>query len=837
MLANQRLAKVFFLSTLSVLLLLFVVLYWYSVPLIKKEVYQVELNASRLVLNNVFELTNKMYSSLEAYKQEAINGHKQTLRDLINLTENHLKQALKQAKRAGLSREQALKQFYQDLRSYKYGREDYIWVANHDYHLLSHPDERFHETNASNVRSADGELIIPDIIDDVITKGEGFYRYNWHRLGKTNAVEKVSYVRYFPKWNIFIGTGVYLDDVEAEVQQRKQNAIEELRQALSNIEIAKTGYLFVFDEAGNMLAHPNPNIDKTNALDLLNPLSGMPILQELKDLADTGEELIYKWDRPTDQNNYIYDKLSLVRHIEGFDWYICSSVYVDELQASSQLLSQRILWIGLLALCFTIFLAFWFSKWITRPISRLARVASAVRHGDLSVRASMQRKDELGLLANTFDEMIGQLQENISQLDQTVATRTYDLQQAVIDKQQAQLQLAEAHRMNSVGQLAGGLAHDFNNILTVILGNLLILKNDHEAQPEIINHLNPAVRAAKRGSDITSRLLAFSRRQALSPKNVALIPAIEETLKLIRGSVSKTIALDFEHTGVQHDLAFIDEALFDNCLINLILNARDAVVSSQKSGGAIRLKLSEMSVLARDKHLQTRHFDDPLAPGEYLQIDIHDTGTGFSEQALQHAFDPFFTSKTDGQGSGLGLSMVYGFIKQSKGYIAIANNTDHSDHVLGAKITILLPKCSKIVDYRDSEASEARVLAGTAHDQGLVDKLVLLVEDNADVRDIIRQQLLKYGMRIIEASDADEASLLISSLDEVFALVSDISMPGELDGFGLADAFKHSHPSSKIVLMSAYADQVKACGLDYEVMQKPFEIDELIQRLAENTDA
>lgn len=824
MLAKQRLAKVFFLSTLSVLLLLFAVLYWYSVPLIKKEIYQVELNASRLVLNNVFELANKMYSSLEAYEQEATDGHKQSLKALIHLTENHIHQALKQAQRQGIGKDQALYQFYQDLRHYKYGREDYIWIANRDYHLLSHPDDRFHQTSASNLKSIKGELIIPNIIDDVVNKGEGFYRYNWHRLGEVEAVEKISYVRYFPEWDIFIGTGVYLDDIQAEVKQRQQAAIEELRQALSNIEIAKTGYLFVFDEQGNMLAHPNPNIDQTNALSLQNPLSGQPILQELKDLADTGQELAYKWDRPTDQNNYIYDKLSLVRHIEGFDWYICSSVYVDELQASSQLLSQRILWIGLLALCFTIFLAFWFSKWITRPISRLANVAKAIRHGDLSVRADMQRKDELGLLATTFDDMVGQLQENIAELDQTVAKRTYDLQQAVIEKQQAQLQLAEAHRMNSVGQLAGGLAHDFNNILTVILGNLLILKSDHEAQPGIVSHVDPAVRAAKRGSDITSRLLAFSRRQALSPKPIAMVSAIEETLKLMRGSVSNTIELNFDHAALGDDLAYLDEALFDNCLINLILNARDAIVSANTKAGQIKLVLSELNIDAsnQDERLQ---FDDQVHAGDYLRLEVQDNGSGFSEEALQHACDPFYTSKTDGQGSGLGLSMVYGFIKQSKGYIAIANHLDENRQVQGAKIVILLPKCAD--SQQGQQANET--LPALAHHKRLKNKLVLLVEDNADVRDIIRQHLLQYGLTVIEAGDADEASKLIHCLPDLFALVSDVSMPGELDGFGLADQFKQVHPDSPIVLMSAYADKGKAQR--YEVLQKPFAIEALIQRL------
>ena len=442
MLPKYKLAMVFFLSTLSILLLLFTALYWYSVPLIKKEIYQVELNASRLVLNNVFELANKMHFNLKTYEQEAINAHKRNLNSVISLTENHIQQMLTQAERNGISQPEAFKQFFSDLRSYQYGNNDYIWVANKDYLLLSHPDPRFHQTNASQLKDAQGELIIPRLINDVINKGEGFYRYTWHRLGEVESVEKISYVKYFPQWDFFIGTGVYLDDVKLEVQHRRDQAVEELRQALEEIVIAQTGYLFVFDDQGNMLAHPNPNIDKTNALTLKNPVSGHSILQELKNVADTGNELEYKWDRPTDQNHYIYDKISLVRHLEGFDWYICSSVYVDELQASSKLLSQRIMNIGLLALLIAIALAFWFSKWITRPISKLAHISKKVSQGDLTVKANLNRQDELGILANTFDDMVGQLKQNIDTLDSTVEHRTQELQKAVLDTQIAQQQLA-----------------------------------------------------------------------------------------------------------------------------------------------------------------------------------------------------------------------------------------------------------------------------------------------------------------------------------------------------------------------------------------------------------
>lgn len=428
MFSQHKLARIFFSTIILILLALFIAIYWYSVPLIKKEVYQVERNSSRLVLNNIFELASRMHLNLESYRQEAIGAHKRNLISVISLAESYVKDSLNNAKKNNLSKEQALESVFEGLRHFTYGRDDYIWVANYDAKILSHPDPRFHGTDASQLKDAKGELIIPRVIDKVVEKGEGFYQYIWHRLREQEEVEKISYIKYFPEWDFFIGSGVYLDDIEEEIKLRKAKAIKELRQALNQIVIAKTGYLFIFDKQGNMLAHPNPNIDKTNALLLKDPATNQSILKELIDVADTGKELSYLWDRPTDPNNYIYEKLSLVRHLEGFDWYICSSVYVDELQSSSELLSKRLLMIGLIALFFAIILAFLFVKWVTRPITALASVAAKVTKGDLSVKSGIERSDELGILAHAFDSMVSRLRNSIETLDSKVASRTKALE-------------------------------------------------------------------------------------------------------------------------------------------------------------------------------------------------------------------------------------------------------------------------------------------------------------------------------------------------------------------------------------------------------------------------
>ena len=664
----QKLSRSFFSAITAILLVLLIGIYWYSVPLINKEVYQIEKNASRLVLNNVFELANSMQLSLKPRKEEVV-----------------------------------------------------------------------------------------------------------HRL----------------------------------------------RQIIKNSVVAKTGYLFIFDEQGNMLHHPNPNINGTNAIQLKDPQTGQPILQELIAVADTGKELEYEWDKPSDANNYSYKKLSLVRHLPELGWYICSSVYIDELQSSGKLLSQRILTMGLIAFMFAIVLALIFSYWVTKPINALALVAKRVSRGDLTVTSGISRTDELGILGKSFDDMVNQMRENIETLDLKVASRTKtlattnaQLQQAMSESQQAQQQLAQVQHINAVGQLAGGLAHDFNNILTIILGNLLAAQQDNEDDKLLLSRLIPAIKASRKGSDITNRLLAFSRRQYLLPCRVNITELIDETIELLKGSLPSKITINTEYSSEELQV-YVDANQLENCLINLVLNAKDAM----PNGGNITLLVNKITVT--DSLL----FDEEVKFGDYLDVTIIDNGHGFSEQAISKAFEPFFTTKSTHQGSGLGLSMVFGFIKQSQGYIRIANLESG-----GAKISLLLP----LVAYKEKENSNANNLTDEkmSKETDFSNKLILLVEDDHDVRAIIREQLISFGLNVIEANDSDEAEQLINTINDLYGMVSDISMPGDKDGFELSALLKSRSPSCKIVLMSGYFQQQHEPNKDTPILlKKPFVANKLFQAL------
>jgi signal transduction histidine kinase/ActR/RegA family two-component response regulator len=791
---HSKLSRRFFAVVSGLLIAAFTLVYWYSVPLIKQKVFEIERSSSRLILNNVFELANRMYANMEDYRAQALQVHQQQLMTSVAITASYLRSSLKQ----GYSREQA----FNTIRDFSFGQRDYIWVADYQGTILSHPDPRFHGKTASSIPDKQGSQILMPIIQLAVKQGAGFYPYQWQKLDGTQALAKISYVKSYPEWGLVIGAGVYLDDIEQEVAQRKARALHELRAALATIQVAKTGYLFVFDSKAHMLIHPNANIDQTEFKTLQNPLTQHAIANDLMTIADTGKELTYLWDKPSDPGHYVYEKLSLVRYLKGFDWYICSSVYTDELQSSALLLSNRILTIAFITLVLSLGLAFYFIRRITQPLNQLAATAWQVSQGDLNARSSIQQNDEIGLLAHSFDGMVQRLKTTIDSLDSEVKQRT----NALLETN------AKAQRMQAVAQLAGGLAHDFNNLLAIILGNLRLITESTPHQVNLTEYTEPALRAATRGTELTQRLLAFARRQPLQTQVIELQHLLDEVLLLLKNTLGQHIHLSYSHNNPQTIWLKVDANQLENALINLALNAKEAM----PKGGRIHMSVS---LADYQQTLAPNDFDEPIQPALYALLQIEDTGLGFSEAAQVAAFEPFYSTK-QGKNSGLGLSMVYGFVKQSQGYIQIANRKPH-----GACISLLLP----LVPTPSSTNAQASL----THEPTLQGKLWLLVEDDADVRQLIRHYLVDFGLQVIEAEDAQEASELIKQLPELVGMVSDMLLNGSVQGLNLAQQLQQQQPHSVIVLMSAYTplDFVPTAGQGWVFLSKPFTAEALQQAL------
>ena len=383
--------------------------------------------------------------------------------------------------------------------------------------------------------------------------------------------------------------------------------------------------------------------------------------------------------------------------------------------------------------------------------------------------------------------------------------------------EQAREQLAQSQKMEAVGQLTGGVAHDFNNLLTIVVGNLEIaqrtLDNWNEGARERVRRLvTNAMRGAQKGTALTQRLLAFSRRQPLDPKILDLNKSLVGMSEFMRRSLGETIKLEIIGAdGLWRVEA--DPVQLEATILNLAVNARDAM----PKGGKLAIETSNVVL---DESYCRRAGD--LVAGEYVEITVSDTGEGMSHNVLHHAFEPFFTTKVVGQGTGLGLSQVYGFVKQSGGHVEIASELGR-----GTTVTIYLPRLHG--DFRDQHAEENHVPDDETADT------ILVVEDDHDVRAYVGEILRELNFRVFETHDSEAALTLLDRKDvHVDLLLSDVVLPG-MNGRQLADELKRRQPAVKVLFMTGYArDAIVHDGrLDpgVQLIQKPFTKDDLAARV------
>ncbi len=386
----------------------------------------------------------------------------------------------------------------------------------------------------------------------------------------------------------------------------------------------------------------------------------------------------------------------------------------------------------------------------------------------------------------------------------------------ITEQQNLEAQLRQAQKMEAVGQLTGGLAHDFNNLLGAITGSLELLGaraargNTEESE----RYLNVALTACKRAAALTHRLLAFSRRQTLDAKAVNINRLITGMAELIRRTVGPQIEVEVVSAS---DLwmTSVDAGQLENALLNLCINARDAMPSS----GRLTVETGNRWIDSRT----AREHD--LASGQYISMCVSDTGTGMTADIAARAFDPFFTTKPTGMGTGLGLSMVYGFAKQSGGQVRI-----YSEIGQGSMVCIYLPRLSGADEIIDPVAP-----AGSIAPLGGVNGKVLVVDDESSMRMVMADVLTELGYEVIEAHDGSSALRVLDSGIALELLVTDVGLPGGMNGRQVADAAKVRRPDLKVLFVTGYAENAAIgngfIGPGMQVLTKPFSIDEFVRRI------
>ncbi len=366
-------------------------------------------------------------------------------------------------------------------------------------------------------------------------------------------------------------------------------------------------------------------------------------------------------------------------------------------------------------------------------------------------------------------------------------------------------QLRQAQKLEAIGQLTGGLAHDFNNLLTVILGNAEVLVDRLSDDKNLRRLAEMSWAAAQRGAELVHRLLAFARRQALEPQVVDLNSLLNGLDALLRRTISQDIEIEFLQPA---DLwkALVDPAQLETAILNLCINARDAM----PCGGRLTIETANISL---DEHFADWKAD--AASGQYVMMTISDTGTGMEPNVLARAFEPFFTTKEAGKGSGLGLSMVFGFAKQSNGHVKI-----HSRPGAGTTIKMYLPRAAQADKEITSSPSRSKLPRGS--------ETILLVDDNELVRTYAATQLASLGYKLVSASSGQEALDTLREITDIDLLFTDVVMPGRLSGLHLAEEARIIRPNLPILFTSGYADNAQGdLGFGIHFLRKPYRPSEL----------
>jgi PAS domain S-box-containing protein len=389
-----------------------------------------------------------------------------------------------------------------------------------------------------------------------------------------------------------------------------------------------------------------------------------------------------------------------------------------------------------------------------------------------------------------------------------------DRRQAEAVLRQRNEELRQAQKMEAIGRLAGGVAHDFNNLLTAIQGFAELLRESGSTKDEEAEYVDEILKAAGRAAQLTRQLLAFSRRQVLAPRVLALDQILSGTDKLLRRLIGEDVDLVCESEAA---LARVkaDPGQIEQVLVNLAINARDAM----PNGGTLRISLATVEIDER-----TASLSKGLTEGRYVRLDVVDDGIGMSAETLSKVFEPFFTTKPEGKGTGLGLAMVYGIVRQSGGSVEVDSRPGK-----GTRFRILLPQCDDVEDVSVKEAPSRRSHRGS--------EILLLVEDDDTVRGLVGTTLRRYGYTVIEAAGALAAlEASRSTQGPIHLLLTDVVMP-HMNGRRLAELIRTERADTRILFMSGYSDDaILRAGVQTHQMpfiQKPFSAETLAAKIRE----
>lgn len=499
-------------------------------------------------------------------------------------------------------------------------------------------------------------------------------------------------------------------------------------------------------------------------------------------------------------------------------------VPVDSLEAPLWRFMQSLTIAGLLLVAAALLLAFLIARFLIDAFRKIRRSVESVNRGevvDTEPSAIPEINDvitAISVMSRNLSERTEALNRLNNSLEAEVAERTRALVEEMNRREESEARLQHMERIEAIGQLTGGIAHDFNNMMSVVISGLELTKRRlAQGSADVEQYVEGAMQGARSAARLTERLLAFSRQQNLKPEAVDCNALLSEIREILQRTIPENIDIQL-YPGEGLWLSHMDATGLENTIINLALNARDAM----PDGGPLTISTENVTIDPADAASMGE-----IEAGDYILIRVADAGEGIAPEALEHIFEPFFTTKPPGKGSGLGLSQVHGFIKQSGGHVRIQSEIDQ-----GTTVMLYLPR-----QMEEDDATARRAAAPTAAEgvpTATAGETILLVEDDQTVRDSAEKLLSELGYTVISADGGENALDLLEANSNIRLLMSDVVMPN-MTGPELAEKVKERRPDIKILYTTGYADkafppdQKLADGVD--LLMKPYSFDALARKL------
>jgi len=660
--------------------------------LVKKEtVKQLALlqnsSAKNLVATALLNVESQ-YNSLQDHREALLTLKKQELKNIVDLAWRVIEKYHAASEDGSLSLKEAQRQAIDDIRRMRYGNGiGYVWINDTTRpfpRMIMHPtvpelDDCILDSESFNCVNKRGENLFAVALEVVSAKGAGYFDYQWPKPtqnGLTEKQAKLSYVSLFKPWGWIVGTGVYIDDIEREVDRCKKNIIEELRRSFSRISIGKSGYMYLFNGDQEMLIHPN--LVGADFSKLMNPSTGHPILGDLIKAAQTpGQQLEYVWEKPPlHKGEYRFRKKSYIFYFKPLDWYIASSVYADEIEAPARWIARYILFLSLVILMISFVVSLWMARNLSKPLHLLSLAAQKVGSDNFTaatvpITGTVETR-RLGMILN---EMLARIRE-ASQSRESLFQEKLELES----------KLFSARKLEAVGQLAAGIAHEINTPAQYVNSNLGFLSDALDDIESLLTTLWTLLVQAHEQGTLDEKLFqeleaAYTTAEWQFLKE-EMAPALAQSEEGIRRITSIVSAMkNFSHPGSgKRELAdinsgiestvtiarnewkykaemelLLDEKLppvpcyydeLNQALLNMIINSVHAIEESHTKDDQTKGKIT----------IQTAR------QGEWVEIRLSDTGSGMPDEVVDKIFDPFYTTKEQGKGTGQGLTIAHDVI-------------------------------------------------------------------------------------------------------------------------------------------------------------------------------